>query len=52
MMLDLTFGRPDLARRIGDAVDRTLTRRVLTPDLGGSAGTTEMTEAIAAELAS
>jgi 3-isopropylmalate dehydrogenase len=41
----------DAARRIGAAVDRVMTeRRTLTPDLGGTASTTEMGDAIVAAL--
>jgi 3-isopropylmalate dehydrogenase len=41
----------DAARRISAAVDRVMTeRRTLTPDLGGTASTTEMGDAIVAAL--
>jgi isocitrate dehydrogenase (NAD+) len=44
-------GHADAARRILDAVGRALTARTaLTPDLGGTATTAEMTAAICAEL--
>ena len=44
-------GQKPFAQRILTAVERVLTeRRALTPDLGGQAGTTEMSEAIIAAL--
>ena len=44
-------GQPEPARRILAAVGRVLTeRRVLTPDLGGRSGTSEMADAIVAAL--
>ena len=46
MMLDLSFGRIDLARRIEQSVETALESGVLTPDLGGTASTQDMTEAV------
>ncbi|MEO6444597.1 MAG: isocitrate/isopropylmalate family dehydrogenase [Gemmatimonadaceae bacterium] len=44
-------GHADAARRIHRAVERVLAEgSVRTPDLGGSAGTMEMTQAIIASL--
>jgi isocitrate dehydrogenase (NAD+) len=44
-------GHPDAAHRILDAIGRVLTARTaLTPDLGGSATTTEMAAAICGAL--
>ncbi len=50
MMLDTSFGRPDLARRIENAIESVLRENVLTRDLGGTASGDEMTEAILAAL--
>ncbi len=46
MMLDLSFGRPDLAARVTTAVESALAQGVLTRDLGGVASCSEMTDAI------
>jgi isocitrate dehydrogenase (NAD+) len=47
-----SIGRADAARRIFSAVEAVLSqRRVLTPDLGGDATTTQMTDAIISALA-
>ena len=49
MMLDY-LGEHETARRIEKAVDITLERGPLTPDLGGKAGTLEFAKAVAAAL--
>jgi isocitrate dehydrogenase (NAD+) len=50
MMLD-HLGEADAARRVRDAVRTVLTEgETLTRDLGGTAGTTELAEAIAARV--
>ena len=50
MMLDLAFDRHDEARALEDAVDRTIAGTP-TPDIGGSASTTEFADAVLAALA-
>ncbi len=45
MMFDHGLARPDIAQRIEDSVERVLSDGVLTPDLGGDAGTAEVTRA-------
>ena len=50
MMFDYSAGRPDLARRIELAVDRALSAGHRTPDLGGTATTESMTDAVISEL--
>jgi len=49
MMLELTFGRADLARSVEAAVMATL-RELRTPDLGGGATTTDFTAAVRRNL--
>jgi isocitrate dehydrogenase (NAD+) len=50
MMLD-HMGEPEAARRVRDAVHATLREgKVLTRDLGGSAGTSQLAEALAARV--
>ncbi|MEZ5774223.1 MAG: 3-isopropylmalate dehydrogenase [Hyphomicrobiaceae bacterium] len=51
MLLDYGLGRPDLARTIEAAVTRTLQHAELTPDLGGSSGSADLTAAVIANLA-
>lgn len=51
MMFEFTFARPDLARALETAVERTLAEGILTPDLGGTASTAPMTDAILERLA-
>jgi 3-isopropylmalate dehydrogenase len=50
MLLEHGAGRPDLARRVEAAVARTLEGAVLTPDLGGNAGSREVTRAVIGNL--
>jgi tartrate dehydrogenase/decarboxylase/D-malate dehydrogenase len=45
LMLD-HLAQPDLARRVRDAVDSTCRAGILTPDVGGSASTSEVTDAV------
>jgi 3-isopropylmalate dehydrogenase len=51
LLLEHGLGRPDEARRLDAAIDRTLTERP-TPDLGGTATTSEFGDAVLATLAS
>ncbi|TLQ21166.1 3-isopropylmalate dehydrogenase [Lentilactobacillus parafarraginis] len=46
MMLTHTFDRPDLADQINQSVDAVIESGNVTPDLGGTASTTEVTDAI------
>lgn len=46
MMFDYAFARSDIAREIEAAVDRVLQAGVLSPDLGGTATTDEVTSAV------
>jgi 3-isopropylmalate dehydrogenase len=50
MMLDISLARLDLARRVEQAVARVVSGAALPPDLGGTAGTEEMTERIVEAL--
>lgn len=50
MMFDYALGRHDLAQRIEAAVERVLQNGPLTPDIGGSTGTADVTNAIIAAL--
>ena len=50
MMLRLSFGEPELAARVESAVDAALQSGLRTADLGGTAGTAEMGDAIAAQI--
>lgn len=50
MMFEYSLHRPDLARQIETAVDACLQARVLSADLGGSATTHEVCEAILGTL--
>ena len=50
MMFDYGVHRPDLARRLEAAVEHTLTAGVFTADLGGDAGTKQVTDRVIAEL--
>ena len=49
MMLEHSFHRPDLARRLDDAVSASL-RETRTPDVGGSASTGELTTEVVRNL--
>ncbi len=44
------LGEPEMARRIEAAVQRALEKGVKTPDLGGSSGTADVTQAVAGYL--
>ncbi len=48
LLLDYSLARPDLARRLKAAVERTLAAGMLPPDLGGQASTAELTRAVIA----
>jgi 3-isopropylmalate dehydrogenase len=50
MMLKYSFCLPELATAIDRAVERTIERGVRTGDIGGTAGTKEMGDAIVADL--
>jgi 3-isopropylmalate dehydrogenase len=50
MMLAHSFARPDLADRVEQAVATVLQKGILPGDLGGEAGTAEVTEAVIAAL--
>ena len=50
MMFEYALGRPDIAKRIEMAVERTLELGIGTPDIGGRASTAEMTDAILSGL--
>ena len=50
MMLQYSLGRSDLATRLEAAIDRVLERKIGTPDIGGSANTTEVADAVIHEL--
>ncbi len=51
MLFEYGLGRPDLARAIEAAVERTLAAAVLTPDLGGTADTAAVTKSVIGHLA-
>lgn len=50
MMFRYSFGRPEWETRIEKAIETTLEADILTPDLGGSATSVEMTDAILERL--
>jgi 3-isopropylmalate dehydrogenase len=50
MMLKYSFCLPELAAAIDKAVETTIERGVRTGDIGGTAGTREMGDAIVADL--
>ena len=50
MMFQYAFARPDLALDIETAVEQTLTTGVMTPDIGGTATTKDVTDAIIGAL--
>jgi len=50
MALRWSLGRPELAGRLFAAVNRALESGARTPDLGGSMSTTQMGDAVLAEL--
>ena len=50
MMFEYAFARIEIAREIENAVEQTLQRGVLTPDLGGTATTTDVTAAVLSAL--
>jgi 3-isopropylmalate dehydrogenase len=51
MLLDHGLGRPDMARQIEMAVEQVLQAGVMTPDLGGTAKTSDVTKAVLEFLA-
>jgi 3-isopropylmalate dehydrogenase len=50
MLCDYGLGRPDLARRVEAAVESVLAAESLTPDLGGTASTNDVTRRILEQL--
>lgn len=50
MMLANSFDRQDLATEITDAINDTIGHQIITPDLGGDAGTKEVTAAIISSI--
>lgn len=51
MLFEYGLGRPDLARQIESAVGQVLQSGIVTPDLGGTAKTSEVTKAVLEILA-
>lgn len=51
MMLKYSFQQPELASKVDAAVKATIDKNIRTKDIGGSAGTAEVGDAIAKELA-
>lgn len=51
MMLKYSLQQPELARKVDQAVKATIDNGIRTKDIGGSAGTAEVGDAIAKELA-
>lgn len=51
LMFEHALARPDLSRRIEEAVGRTLAAGILTPDLGSTATSADVTRAVIAALA-
>ena len=52
MMLKYSLQEPELAKAVDEAVKNVLEKGIKTGDIGGSAKTTEVGDAVAAELAS
>ncbi|MEM7426606.1 MAG: 3-isopropylmalate dehydrogenase [Pseudomonadota bacterium] len=50
MLFRYAFARPDAARAIEAAVERVVSTGTVTPDVGGTAGTTDITKAVISEL--
>jgi 3-isopropylmalate dehydrogenase len=50
MIFEYAMARADIAREIEQAIEHVLKTGPLTPDIGGSAGSTALTEAIIASL--
>jgi 3-isopropylmalate dehydrogenase len=50
MAMRLSLGRPDLEKRIVEAVGGALAAGARTPDIGGDLGTTAVTDAVLARL--
>ena len=50
MMFEYAFARVDIARKIESAVEQTLKRGILTPDLGGTVTTADVTSAVLGAL--
>ena len=51
MMLQYSLGLPDEAKAIEEAVKHALNAGTMTKDIGGTASTTEVGDAVAKELA-
>lgn len=51
MMLKYSLQQPELAKKIDEAVKTVIDNGVRTKDIGGSASTSEVGDAVAAELA-
>lgn len=51
MMLKYSFQQPELAAKVDQAVKATIDNNVRTKDIGGTAGTSEVGDAVAKELA-
>lgn len=52
MMLKYSLQQPELAKKVDQAVKAVIDNGVRTKDIGGSAGTAEVGDAVAKELAS
>lgn len=50
MMLKYSLNQPDLAQKVDAAVKEVIDKGIRTPDIGGSAKTTEVGDAVAKEL--
>lgn len=51
MMLKYSLGEPELAKSVDDAVRNVIEKGIRTADIGGSAKTAEVGDAVAEELA-
>lgn len=52
MMLKYSLAEPQLAKAVDEAVKTVIDKDIRTKDIGGTATTTEVGDAVAAELAS
>ena len=50
MMFEFTFGRADLNYAVERAIERAIANGIATRDVGGTASSTEMTDAILERL--
>lgn len=50
MMLKYSFQQPELAKKVDEAVKAVIDKNVRTADIGGSAKTSEVGDAVAKEL--